>query len=160
MSIEISCGAAVRADKESSAHWIPVHIEAPNGVHQAQTDNYFSSQIQQSPDGGLFFVRLIAQKPKYKITPNCFENICFFSGLTSSFRGRLLNGETIKFPNNYKCFVVDETRKPLSEDSKRNLFTSSKFTELTYWNWDQRTSENDSIRKMFDWIDIAEEVCV
>ncbi|XP_077283523.1 uncharacterized protein LOC143909415 [Arctopsyche grandis] len=129
MSIEIR---GVEISQESESHWLPSRVDTGDsvGASKASVSQYWRPHLQHNDDGTL----------------------------VTSFRGRRLNGQVLVFPDSYKGFVINEKRKPLSEEASRQFNVSRKFTKTTYWNWDKRTSENDSIRRMMDWIDIAEEV--
>lgn len=65
--------------------------------------------------------------------------------LTASFRGRPLQGKKITLPPGFKGHVV-------SKDGKINR----KFTEFTYWNWDQVPSDEDKVWKSINWLKIGE----
>ncbi|GBP11304.1 Ribonuclease H2 subunit C [Eumeta japonica] len=76
--------------------------------------------------------------------------------LKGTFRGRPLDGVKMPLPDGYKAVIVDENRRPLSEDADRKFQVTGGFNEIIYWNWDKKPSKNDSLNKAMDWIDIAE----
>lgn len=65
--------------------------------------------------------------------------------LTASFRGRPLQGRKVTLPPGFKGHVV-------SKDGKIN----KKFTEFTYWNWDQIPTDEDKVCKSMSWLKIGE----
>lgn len=67
--------------------------------------------------------------------------------LTASFRGKPLQGRKIQLPENYKGLV-------LNKDSK----LEGKFQEFTYWNWDELPSDEDSVVKALQWINVSKAI--
>lgn len=82
----------------------------------------------------------------------------FILDLQSSFRGHKLNGQTVKIPEGYSGLVLHETSKPVTETQNRKFYVTNNFNEFTYWNWDKKTTKNDAVLQILDWIDIADAV--
>ncbi|KAG6461585.1 ribonuclease H2 subunit C [Manduca sexta] len=80
------------------------------------------------------------------------------SELTGTFRGHPLDGSKVTFPEGYRAIVVTEAKRPLGEDADRRFQVVGGFKEFVNWNWDKKTSKNDSIVKAMDWIDIADAI--
>lgn len=72
--------------------------------------------------------------------------------LTASFRGRPLQGRKVGLPDNYEGFVINKDSK-LKERS-----SMGKFKEFTYWNWDEIPSNEDSVMKALQWINISKAI--
>lgn len=65
--------------------------------------------------------------------------------LKASFRGRPLDGKTLKFPDGFIGSLMPKTSN----------CAEKKTNELTYWNWDELPSRQDSIQKALDWLAIS-----
>ncbi|XP_018579490.1 uncharacterized protein LOC108917412 [Anoplophora glabripennis] len=75
---------------------------------------------------------------------------------TGSFRGCPLRGKKVEIPESYVGLVLHESIKPSREKDERKFYIINNFNEITFWNWDKVTSDNDSITQALQWIDIAE----
>ncbi|KAL5008636.1 hypothetical protein ScPMuIL_014217 [Solemya velum] len=115
-----------RAD-ENKCHLLPCKLKY-NG--DAKVSEYFESSIRRTTDNGS-------------------------EQLTSSLRGRPLNGEEISVPHAYTGVILKENRKPVIEDEERNLVVTGKFKVMTYWNLDKVPTADDHLRQAMGWIDIA-----
>lgn len=76
----------------------------------------------------------------------------------ASFRGRILQGETIGFPSGYCGYVLKEERKAITEDEDRVFKVSEKFSRFTYWNLEDKPTANDKIIKALQWIDVSSAI--
>ncbi|XP_015605875.1 ribonuclease H2 subunit C [Cephus cinctus] len=74
----------------------------------------------------------------------------------ATFRGYPLQGRKIKVPKGYTGYTFYEYEKPVANNTDRNLYSTGKFSEFTYWNYDKIPSRNDALSGALDWIDIAE----
>ncbi|KAG8224284.1 hypothetical protein J437_LFUL005089 [Ladona fulva] len=74
--------------------------------------------------------------------------------MKASFRGRSLQGKVVHLPENYIGVVAQAGKSPDTET--KNLFVTSTFASMTFWNWDKPPSKNDPFLKAMDWIEIAE----
>ena len=54
--------------------------------------------------------------------------------------------------------VLNEKRKPLTEDEDRQLHISHNFKSFTYWNLDSKPNCNDAIQTAMQWPNIAKAV--
>lgn len=81
-----------------------------------------------------------------------------FLDVTCNFRGCKLNGLKITLPESYKGIILHESIKPITEKQDRKFYVTNHFDNVTYWNWDKKTSKNDAIQQALDWVDIAEAV--
>ncbi|XP_071449804.1 ribonuclease H2 subunit C [Hetaerina americana] len=71
-----------------------------------------------------------------------------------SFRGHPLHGKILNLPKNY-IGVIAEGGKCV-DSGTRNLYVTSTFSSMTFWNWDKPPSKNDAFYKALDWMEIAE----
>lgn len=71
--------------------------------------------------------------------------------LTASFRGRPLQGRKIQIPEEYKGYLV-------RKESDRNKTSLKSFDDFTYWNWDELPSDNDTVVKALQWINISKAI--
>ena len=58
--------------------------------------------------------------------------------LRSTFRGRLLDGKTVKLPSNYCGYILTEKQKPFSEEENREVAVTGKFDSFTKWYLDSQ----------------------
>ena len=70
--------------------------------------------------------------------------------LTSSFRGRPLQGRKIHLDNN--CFGVVLTQ------NKSHFKVEKQFKQFTYWNWDKTPSTNDLVPQSLQWLRVANAI--
>ncbi|GAV06803.1 hypothetical protein RvY_16730 [Ramazzottius varieornatus] len=85
---------------------------------------------------------------------------------SASFRGRPLNGTQLDLRPNYTGLILEQSSKEnrltydrqSSEESRAcNTWKPvAKFQSLTYWNWDKKPSNDDSIQQMLQWARLSE----
>ncbi|CAB4022296.1 Ribonuclease H2 subunit C [Paramuricea clavata] len=97
---------------------------------EAKVDEYFQCSIKGEPDG------------KQQV----------------SFRGRILQGETMNVPEGYYGYVLTEDRKPVTDEEDRSFKVSNKFSKFTYWNLEDTPSLNDKIKKAMQWVNISSAI--
>ncbi|XP_039762588.1 ribonuclease H2 subunit C [Pararge aegeria] len=78
--------------------------------------------------------------------------------LSATFRGHPMDGVKMSLPDGYRAVIVEEGKRPLSEDAERKFQVSGGFKEIIYWNWDKKPSRNDNLAKSLVWMDIAEAI--
>ncbi|XP_002741115.1 ribonuclease H2 subunit C-like [Saccoglossus kowalevskii] len=78
--------------------------------------------------------------------------------MSSSFRGRGLNGKHLDLPDGYTGIVLKEDKKPFLEEEDRHFKVTHKFNKFTYWNWDCLPSSNDAMIKSMLWPTIAKAI--
>ncbi|XP_052870253.1 ribonuclease H2 subunit C [Anopheles cruzii] len=74
----------------------------------------------------------------------------------NALRGYPLQGKAMTLPDGYKGVILQETKKPLSNDEDRNLTFAGAFRDLTYWNYDRHPSRNDPLAKALNWLQLSE----
>jgi len=67
-------------------------------------------------------------------------------------------GEQLKVPEGYRGLVLQETEKPISESSDRQLRLTGVFGDFTYWNYDKVPSNDDAYRQALLLADVAQAV--
>ncbi|XP_068672387.1 ribonuclease H2 subunit C-like [Montipora foliosa] len=75
--------------------------------------------------------------------------------LSASFRGRSLKGCVINLPAGYTGYVMKEEKRPFTEEEDRVMKATHKFSQLSYWNLETPPSNNDTLVKALQWINIA-----
>lgn len=73
------------------------------------------------------------------------------SAVTSSFRGRPLNGQIIRLPEGFNC-------GSLSKATDKSYTISSGCKEMTYYLWDEKPNKEDPIPFAFQWLGIAKSI--
>nr|CAG4638842.1 EOG090X0IC1 [Cyclestheria hislopi] len=76
----------------------------------------------------------------------------------ASFRGYPLQGQQIDLPKGSTGLVIQEMKKPLSEDSQKHALVTKTFTSFKYWNWDFPPSKDDQIQQAMDWITLSKVI--
>ncbi|VDI46855.1 ribonuclease H2 subunit C-like [Mytilus galloprovincialis] len=110
---------------DCKTHLLPCEISY-NG--QAKVEEYFASSINQDKES---------------------------KGLTSTFRGRPLDGEVKEVPSGYTGIILKETRKAYTDEEERKLIATHKFSNFHFWNLDKKTSQEDKLHQVLDWMEIA-----
>jgi len=81
-----------------------------------------------------------------------FEDKNGKQSLQATFRGRLLDGSLIHLPENYCGYVLNERKKPFSEEEDRTLEVTGKFKYFIQWHLDsQYSSTNVTARACSTW---------
>merc|ERR1740137_293408 len=57
--------------------------------------------------------------------------------LVNTLRGRPLEGKVVELPTGYTGLVVEGNKVGLDMDRDRTMRVTSKFREMTYWNYDK-----------------------
>ncbi|XP_017079118.1 uncharacterized protein LOC108113127 [Drosophila eugracilis] len=113
--------------KHLDLHYLPAKID---GDGEANVEQYFNNYTKEATDFG--------------------------SGiLTNALRGYPLMGEQLKVPAGFRGLVLQETSKPISESSDRQLRLTGAFEEFTYWNYDKVPSNGDAFRQAILLVDVA-----
>merc|ERR1711976_443368 len=76
-------------------------------------------------------------------------------GYIASFRGRPLDGKSVRIPEGFTGYVLEEPRKEFGEEENRTFRAVKKFKEFTLWNLDKPPSDYDKYPNAMKWIDIA-----
>jgi len=75
--------------------------------------------------------------------------------LLASFRGRPLQGRDLLIPDNYRGFIVADSKSLKSSDRNQ---VPKYFDKFTYWNWDELPSKEDPVAKSLGWINISKAI--
>ncbi|XP_055335454.1 uncharacterized protein LOC129586319 [Paramacrobiotus metropolitanus] len=154
-----------KLDMSKCVHFMPCGI-AHNGP--ADVSHYFVTTVRGNPpttEGSESVEKCIS-----KTTDGIKQTV----HLTSSFRGRPLNGCEMQVPTGYKGAVIEEFDSanaycPAVAQSLRPAEAAAKeanckwkvvgdFRTLTYWNWDRAANDKDSVQALFQWIRIANDM--
>uniref|UniRef100_A0A182HG17 Uncharacterized protein n=2 Tax=Anopheles arabiensis TaxID=7173 RepID=A0A182HG17_ANOAR len=76
--------------------------------------------------------------------------------LCNALRGYPLRGKATSLPAGYTGVMLQETKKPLSDEDDRTLTFAGAFRDYTYWNYDRQPSRNDPMAKALGWLQLAE----
>ncbi|EDV54943.1 uncharacterized protein Dere_GG21037 [Drosophila erecta] len=121
-------GKNIAKGKELALHFLPAKI---NGDGEANVDHYFNNYTREATEFG--------------------------SGiLTNALRGYPLMGEKLKVPEGYRGLVLQETEKPISYSSDRQLRLTGVFQDFTFWNYDKVPSNGDPYRQALFQADVAQ----
>ncbi|XP_043641559.1 uncharacterized protein LOC122612181 [Drosophila teissieri] len=120
-------GKNIAKSKELDLHFLPAKID---GDGEANVDDYFNNYTREATEFG--------------------------SGiLTNALRGYPLMGEKLKVHEGYRGLVLQETEKPISNCSDRQLRLTGVFKDFTYWNYDKVPSNGDPYRQALFLTDVA-----
>ncbi|KAI2799290.1 hypothetical protein RDWZM_001969 [Blomia tropicalis] len=115
-------------DTKHKLHLLNCKLE---GEHEnIPVSQYFTSQLQLSNNKA----------------PNSSDN------LKVSFRGRPLNGRSIKLPNDYFFARANKS------ENGNEIFVNEISDEVTYWNLDKLPSDNDPIPKVIEWLKVSSDI--
>ncbi|KAH8331387.1 hypothetical protein KR074_002027 [Drosophila pseudoananassae] len=121
-------GKNLAKSKSLDLHYLPAKID---GDGEANVEQYFNNYTREATDYG--------------------------SGVfTNALRGYPLMGQQLKVPEGFKGIVLQETEKPLSESSDRQLRLTGVFEAFTYWNYDKVPSNGDAYRQALIMSDVAQ----
>ncbi|XP_034652646.1 uncharacterized protein LOC117891335 [Drosophila subobscura] len=121
-------GKNLAKSKTLNLHYLPAKV---NGDGNANVETYFNNYTREAPEYGSGVV-------------------------TNALRGYPLVGHRIQVPEGYKGIVLQETEKPLSESTDRQLRLTGVFDEFTYWNYDKVPSNGDPYRQALLMADVAQ----
>lgn len=131
-----------KSDRKAQCHLMPCRIEYNDSTIKAK--EYFWPTIRFLKAGGDEEQGREKSLPEIKDDPDS-------PTLTSSFRGRPLQGRKIVLPEGYKGHIVPKS-------SKSNVEATKNFDEFTYWNWDQLPNNDDAVVKALQWINISKAI--
>ncbi|KAH8285206.1 hypothetical protein KR054_006183 [Drosophila jambulina] len=121
-------GKNLAKSKSLDLHYLPAKVD---GDGEANVEEYFNNYTREAPEYGTGM-------------------------LTNALRGYPLVGERLKVPEGFQGLVLQETEKPLSESSDRQLRLTGVFEEFTYWNYDKVPSNGDAYRQALVMADVAQ----
>ncbi|XP_017027603.1 ribonuclease H2 subunit C [Drosophila kikkawai] len=121
-------GKNLAKSKSLDLHYLPAKVD---GDGEANVEEYFNNYTREAAEFGT-------------------------GVLTNALRGYPLMGERLKVPEGYRGLVLQETDKPLSESSDRQLRLTGVFDEFTYWNYDKVPSNGDAYRQALVMADVAQ----
>ncbi|XP_016994606.2 ribonuclease H2 subunit C [Drosophila takahashii] len=121
-------GKNLAKSKQLDLHYLPAKID---GDGEANVEQYFNNYTREASEFG--------------------QGI-----LTNALRGYPLMGEQLKVPEGYRGVVLQETEKPISEASDRQLRLTGVFEEFTYWNYDKVPSNGDAYRQALLQAEVAQ----
>lgn len=124
-------------DEAAQCHLMPCRIERNKSTVKAK--EYFWPTIKQLKEGGD--EEMGRGKTELAGETNQGSPI-----MTASFRGRPLQGRKLQVPSDYKGYLLIEGR------------SKKEFNEFTYWNWDELPSNNDTVVKALNWINISKAI--
>ncbi|XP_058053501.1 ribonuclease H2 subunit C [Anopheles bellator] len=81
---------------------------------------------------------------------------CQDGTVQNALRGYPLQGKAMALPAGHTGVILQETKKPLSDDEDRNLTFAGAFRDFTYWNYDRNPSRNDPLAKALNWLQLSE----
>ncbi|KAH8257979.1 hypothetical protein KR038_003615 [Drosophila bunnanda] len=129
MSISLDFkGKNLAKAKSLELHYLPAKVD---GDGEANVQEYFNNYTREASEYGTGI-------------------------LTNALRGYPLVGERLKVPDGFQGLVLQETNKPLSESSDRQLRLTGVFEEFTYWNYDKVPSNGDAYRQALIMADVAQ----
>jgi len=131
-SVSISQAAISSCPESNRVHLMACEIEHDG---EAQVASYFDTSVREE-----------GTKPGVEHGEKA---------LSASFRGRSLKGCVLNLPAGYTGYVMKEEKRPFTEEEDRVLKATHKFSQFTYWNLETPPSNNDSITKALQWINIA-----
>lgn len=140
-----------RNEKSSlnQCHLMPCKI-ADNECHEIRAKEYFWPTVRPlvSTDDNDDEVKELKRPDNYVNTPD--DPV-----LLASFRGRPLQGRTIKLPEGYHGYAMSRTKSgvPSKVAPQRKHFD-----KITYWNWDELPSDSDPTVKAISWVNIAKAI--
>ncbi|EDW91769.1 uncharacterized protein LOC6531248 [Drosophila yakuba] len=121
-------GKNIAKSNELELHFLPAKID---GDGEANVDHYFNNYTREATEFGRGI-------------------------LTNALRGYPLMGEKLKVPEGYSGLVLQETEKPISNSSDRQLRLTGVFKDFTYWNYDKVPSNGDPYRQALFLADVAQ----
>ncbi|XP_020799709.1 uncharacterized protein LOC110177354 [Drosophila serrata] len=121
-------GKNLAKGKSLELHYLPAKVD---GDGEANVQEYFNNYTREASEYGTGI-------------------------LTNALRGYPLVGERLKVPEGFQGLVLQETDKPLSESSDRQLRLTGVFEEFTYWNYDKVPSNGDAFRQALVMADVAQ----
>ena len=73
----------------------------------------------------------------------------------ATFRGRPLDGYSVKLPDGYKMHLLKETQTAV-DGQKKTFEVHGSTDKVTVWNLDKEPSEKDAVRRAINWLQISE----
>lgn len=136
-------------DGSIKLQYIPATIK---GDGPANLEQFFTPYTETQRDGSEWCSGDWQSVKKKTISNNSF----LLLALCNALRGYPLRGKATSLPAGYTGVMLQETKKPLSDEDDRTLTFAGAFRDFTYWNYDRQPSRNDPMAKALGWLQLAE----